>query len=449
MRYGNKIVLVLFILILISALFFNIIIRSKTDTGTIDIELNAVYFDLSLIQDKELASKIDNFIRSNNKGAFKKIITKKDNEAAKFYAFCGLLNIDQKEAGRYLNKFLSNENKIDIILDESITKKEYPVGYAVILLLNDLPKNLITNNPNDDFFSNIQDSLENAYNSKIAEDNPDYKKILFNLILKKNEKLTENLLENLLNNESAIKNMTVEEKVNVSLALKSLPKDNKEKIIKILSNEANNDILINVLESIDENDTEKVARLTLKIFYDVYSKDIKILAMEKYGLILKSDSLDKIQSIMRSTSDFDIRFTGLNLIKDYGDSSFYDYLKTYLKTSYPENINLAALEAIVNTTYKDKPEDVLNTMSFILRNIQKEKLAYYAVKFHVDNSIKINSSSIIYRLKQMESKRMKELALVYVDKFKPDESVSLLEELANDSDDKIRLGAKELLKNFE
>ncbi len=450
MKYKNNIFLFLFVVFLIASLSVNIIIvRATTQNPDEDFfHINGIYFDLTLIQEQEKAEKILFFINTNNPSSFKRIISQKEKSIAQFYAFCGLMKSDEKKAQKYLPDFLNSNTIINIIIDSDNIKNNYPIGYAVLLLLKNSPEKLSAK-PTDNFFmdKNIENALVKAYKSNMAEKIQEYKSLLLETISEKNPELAKEILNNIDEN-ILVTNMTLQQKLELSIALKTLPSEKKYNLIKVLLNENDDRIILNSLNSIAENDSQDIAQLITKIFYGNYSGDIGKLAIEKYALVLKKDSLIEIKNYMRTARGTEIIIAGLTQINKYGEESNYDFLKNYLDESYSEKINVAALEAIVSTTYKNSPGSVFNTMSYVLRWGLREELAYFAVNFYIKNNIKDNYGTVLYRLKQKESERMKKIALEYIEKFNLKEGAELLFELKNDPDTQISTKAKALINTL-
>ena len=447
MKYVKRIFLFLFIIILFVSLLFNIIIINSKKIPQLNMfKLDAIYFDLSLINDRDKADQIYEFINSNNNALFSNVINQKENPIAQFYAFCGYMKGNQKKAIKYLDTLLLSQKKVNIIIDKKNKKINYELGFAFLKLIKEFPEQLISS-PIKDFFLEIEDALLKAYKSPMVENNQEYKKELLALISNSTPNLSKVVLGDLLKGKS-IKDMPFNDKIEFSYILPSLPSDERSRVIKIFLTENNKQILLNTLNSIDENDSSTAAELILRLFYKKKSIEVTQLAVEKYALILKKESLEQIENFMRVIKNKNVILICLEQIMRYGDDTDYEFLKRYLMESYSEEINLAALKAIIETTYKHNTEDVLNTMSFILRKSKKEALALYAVRFHMENSIKTNYGSVLYRLRQKESKDMKNIAIKYIDHFNLKSGISLLEELSNEPDIEIQEKANKLLKKF-
>jgi hypothetical protein len=448
MKSKSVLLFIVFFLIFVLSLSLNIaFVQNKKIVETTKFTVDSIYFDLSLIEDKTKATEIENFINSKNTGLFLRVINQNNNPASQFYAFCALMKNDQQKAKNNLEKILLNPTKVSIIIDKDNKKNDSYLGYAVLLLLKQAPNNLI-NVVDNNFFSSSQKVLQKAFQSKIVQNNNEFKTELSYYL--KFDKASGSLSSDVakLINSKQINQMTNDEKLLVSSNINGIPEGMKENIIKNIINDDNQEIIINLLKSINEDAGKNVAYAIQPLISGNYSYEITKLSLEKYCGILKGDSLQTIRDNIYNITSTDLIVFCLNQIEKYGGADNYEFLKNFLKITYPELVNIAALNAIVKTTYKEKPDDVLNTMSFVLRKIDKENLAYIAIKFHIDNNILKNSASVLYRLNQKESLRIKMLGLDYMDKFNIAEGYSFLRELVGDEDQNISARAKKILDKY-
>ena len=311
--------------------------------------------------------------------------------------------------------------------------------------VKDFPEELVQK-PGPDFYTNIESILFKAYKSKLAEENSDYKRLLLKLIAEKNPGILSDVVKDFFAGKS-INGMNEDEKIELSFLIYSLNDIERGKVTKAFLKENNEKILINTLNSIKENDPKELGDAIKAVLIRSKSPDVLTVGIEKYGELLKKDAIETIALIIKDSDNVNVIKSGLNKISRYGDDSNYDLLKLFLALRYPEEINLVALDAIIKTTYKTKPDDVLNTMAFILRK-GKESIAFAAVKFFIDKNLYQNSGLILYRLKQRESKEMDKLALEYIDFFKLTESGSLLRNLAQSNDPEIKDKAVKLMQKL-
>lgn len=438
--------LILFIFIFITSLFVNIHVTKSTNVLSLDIfDIDGIYFDLSLMDDKTKANEINGFINSKNVAFFGSAIHQKENPIGQFYAFCGYLKTSQEKAGRFLDTLLLDKQKVMLYLDKDTILKDYPAGYAYLKLIKDFPEEL-AQKPGPDFYTNIESTLFKAYKSKLAEENSDYKRLLLKLIAEKNPGILSDVVKDFFAGKS-ISGMNEDEKIELSFLIYSLNDIERGKVTKAFLKENNEKILINTLNSIKENDPKELGDAIKAVLIRSKSPDVLTVGIEKYGELLKKDAIETIALIIKDSDNVNVIKSGLNKISRYGDDSNYDLLKLFLALRYPEEINLVALDAIIKTTYKTKPDDVLNTMAFILRK-GKESIAFAAVKFFIDKNLYQNSGLVLYRLKQRESKEMDKLALEYIDFFKLTESGSLLRNLAQSNDPEIKDKAVKLMQKL-
>ena len=427
----------------IAALYLNIYVINLKNIPELDfLNLKGIYFDLSMIDNKEQVNKIKDFIYSKDNSHFNGLIFQKD-PVGQFYGFCGLLNSNQGSAVKDLNKMLSSSAKVNIIISKDSKKSNYPLGYAILLLIRDLPKELIVNQDKN-LYNDIDKALVYAYKSGLTKNNDDFKRELTSFITEKKPDLLDSLVKESTTTKS-IKEMNTNEKIELSFLLHTLSKEERIKDIKNFLQEQNNQIVINTLKAINEDDSKEIGEYVLDLLDKNKSVDIIRLSIEKYSLINKTNSLEKISELMKNSNNSDIIGACLDQIKKYGNDSYYELLKLFLGTRYNDNINILALETIEKTTFKSKPNDVFNTMIYVLRK-GNEVLAQNAIKFYMDYNIQDNTGSVLSRLKLRESEKMERLALDYISQFKAANSGTLLRDLStNGSKDDIKSRAKDLI----
>lgn len=446
MKYLKYFSLFIFIIVLIFSLLLNIyIVKAKNIPEEGIFALDGVYFDLSLIENKNIADEINKFIESNNSRTYVSLIKQKNNPIAQFYSFAALMRTNQKRASKHLGNLLLSEKKVNIFFSENDFSENNDLGYAILSLLNRAPEN-ITAVPVDDFYDNMGRVLTKAYESNLINENPEYKEELLSVITKNVPELSKKIFGELVEIES-LNNMTEQDKLELSFVLNSIAPGVRKKAIEMFLIEDNEQILLNALKAINSEDPRVYSSQILKIFYKRKSTEITKVAVEKYALLLEENSIQQIQNFMRVIQNREIITTGLDQIKTYGNIESYEFLKMYLGNVYSADVNLSALKAIIKISYESNPEDVLNTMAFILRN-GKLKVAEYAIRFHIDNNIKANYGIVFYRLRKKENNAMKRLAIEYIDIYNLKAGYNLLKELSKDPNYEIRSKANKILPKF-
>jgi len=447
MTAKKGLVLFFFIVLFIASFYLNVFIMKAKKLPKLEyLNLKGVYLDLSLIEDKDQSKKIKDFINSGNDAHFGSLVFQTQDPIGQFYGFCGYLNCEPKKAVGCLEKLLISSKKVNIYISENNTKTGYPLGYAILILIRTLPKDLISSDENI-IYKNIDSALAGAYRSALTKTNNEYKKELTELITEKKPDLLNNL-NNAVIKESGINKpiseMSDKEKNEATFLLHTLSDDERTDAIKTFLNDSNETLVKNTINAINENDSKETASLLAELFNKKRTAEIAKLAIEKYALILKEKSLTQISNLLKTETNNDIVKTGLEQINKYGDDSNYDFLKIFLDTKYPGTVNQAALEAIVKTTYKTRPVDVINTMVFLLRK-GDEALSSEAIRFYMDNNIQDSVGAVITRLKLRESEKMERTALLFIEKFKPLGYSSLLKELiSSGKTEEIKMKASEL-----
>jgi len=448
MKLMKNITLFFYIIVLTIAFGMNMYyINSKgTPSNLLSFKLNAIYFDLSLIEDNSSMEKVQNFINSSNVNLINNIINKNEDPIGQFYAFCSFIRYNKTSAINNLENLLTSQQKVNIVVDKNTKILNTDLGHAILLLITKTPEKLITK-LDDNFFNQISPILLNAYKSKINKLNKNYKRELVYLIANKAPLIISEITKDIINTKP-ISVMNDNEKLELSLMLPAFNKTEKEKIYVVFLNETNEQILINTLNSINKDDFLYYADLILTVYKKNISKDVNNLALDKFLLLaIKYKDMARISNFIRSGSQ-SVIIAALEKIGDYGDDYFYEFLKPYLQSTYDDKVNLAALKSIFLTTSISKPLDVQRTVNYILVNMDKEMLSYECIKFNLTNNINSNSSAILYRLKKpesLENKELKEIGLKYIDNFNLAIGIPYLKELTLDSDQGIRTQAQNLL----
>lgn len=445
MKIFKNIIFFLFFILMIAALFLNIIIVKSRTTIKIDFlsKFDAIYFNEKDIN-PELINDLKDLLNSNQTSFFTRII-EDNNSIFKFYAFCGLLKSNQKLAIRYLDKLLLNQTPVKIVKNDK--KEDSTLGGAILLLIKDFPE-WLANKPSSSFYSDSSNIIYNVYKSDIISSNPYYKNTIFSLINEKYPDVKE-LLKKEITVYDDIKNLSIDEKINISRNISSLPEDKKEKVVMDLLKENNPIILLNTIKSIDESFKDiGISSQLYNIIITNITLDITIEAINKFALLRKRDSVLTIQGYMKTTKNEKILTECLNQITKYGNKdTSYEFLKLYLAAPYTPELNLLALKTIIATTFKEDPVNVMRTLLFIIS--KGETLpAIYAIEFHITNSINYNHMLILARFNRFESSDMKRLAIKYIDYFNVKDGIPIIENLVNDENVDISTKAKDLLEKL-
>lgn len=409
--------------------------------------LNEIYFDLQLIENASLKESIEKFIKSGNTNSFIAVIKNSNDPIGQFYAFCGLLNTNPQSAIEYMDKLITSFQKVNIVVDRNIKYQNSELGFAILLLVSRQPEKLLSIRLKNDFYKQISQTLLSGYSSKLTKIDKNYKRELVYLIGQKVPALLTEISKDITTTKP-LSELTEAEKIELSYLLPAITKSEKEKIIQyFLNNENNEQILINIVSSINENDSLSNVDLLLNLYKRSFSDELKKIILDRFFLLtVKNKDINRLLSFMRHSSTNVILF-GLNKIKEIGDDSFYDFLKLFLDTIYEENVNIEALKTIFLLCYKTRSQDVLRTINYVLINIDRTNLAMEAIKILLENNISANSSTVLYRLKKenQANKDLKLLALNYIDTFNVTTSVQYLKELEIDSDAEVREKARSLL----
>ncbi len=448
MKLMKHITLFFYIIVLTAAFGLNMYyINSKgTPSNLLSFKLNAIYFDLSLIEDNSSMEKVQNFIKSTNVNLVNNMINKNEDPIGQFYAFCSFLRHNKSTAVNHLENLLTSQQKVNIVMDKNTKILNTDLGHAILLLISKTPEKLIAK-LDENFFNQISPILLNAYKSKINKLNKSYKRELVYLIAQKAPSLITEITKDLINTKP-INEMNDNEKLELSLMLPAFNKTEKEKIYVEFFNSSNEQILINTLNSISKDDFLYYTDLILTVYKKNISRDVNYLALDKFLLLtIKFKDLTRLNNFIRSASQSVIIIV-LEKIGEYGDDNFYEFLKPFLQSTYDDKVNVAALKSIFLTTSASKPLDVQRTINYILVNMDKEMLSYECIKFNLANNINSNSSAILYRLKKpesLENKELKEIGIKYIDNFNLATGLPYLRELTLDSDQSIRTEAQNLL----
>lgn len=449
MKVTKSIVFFIFVLITYTAIVVNYIVIKTATQINIEVleELEEIHFSSESLS-PEQSEEIINIVDSNSTNSYKALVTSK-SPIKNFYGFCGYLKGNQKSTFKHFkfNPLLNNTPVNIVYKDNNI---ETTLSHALLILLTETPT-WLSRPLSDDFIAESEEHIVKALNSLSTLGNQEHKRLLIKFSLTKYENIRRTTTENLLDTD--LTTLSDEDKYFITFYIPYLDKESRELLLDSLLDESDESVLLSSIENISSESSEKVLGKLRDLMLNSSSKRVKIASIMKYGTILNKMSLPLIDQILNETFDYDEIKACITIIGLYGNSSYYETLRTYLGYRYGLDINIEALKAIVSTTYKASPESVINTMTFIIRNTSEHQLAKYAIQVHIDKGIKANGPLIILRLRQQDSiklKEMKYLALDYIETFKPITSatISLLRRLTSDSDRQIKKRANKLLEEI-
>jgi len=443
----KNIILFLFLILLFVALLLNIIIINSSKTPKVEFftEIDGIYLDKSMLND-EMNNKINELIASNNSAVFSQLVKGKD-PTQQFYGFVGFMKSNQKLAINYLGNLLVSSKQV-IILKNS-KKIESTLGYAILLLIEEMPE-WLTNKPIDDFYNLTESKILDAYNSSLPKNDSLYNDTLVYLIKGKYPNITKTIFKETLSFDN-LKSKTLEEKIKLSSMINSASNLQREQVIIDLLQERNDKISLNVLNAILETDTTLVADEIYQIMKTSLSNEILIISVKKYALIYKNLSVPNLQIFMKglSPSKEQLILTSLEQIYNYGDKNSYDFLKIFLETSYSSNINLYAIKTMIQTTYKTATDNMVKTFLFVIRYYEVELVVLYTINFFTDNNIGGYHELVLSRLDKMSSLDAKSAGLRYIEHFTPKNSLNYLKKLSNDESYDIKSKALQLIDKIE
>ncbi len=429
------------------SLWINIIVVNSHKTPKTDVlsGFDAVYFDASFLNE-DLSAKINQVVNSNKSAVFSKMLNQKD-PVLQFYGLAGFMKSNQKSALNFINDMLVSSKILTVYFAGK--KIETTLGYAVLLLLKEMPEEL-TNKPIDDFYSLTEDKIYNAYNSSLFKNDPLYNQALTQLIGLKYTELSKKIYKETVSFDN-LKSKSLEEKIKLSTMLSTAPIDKREKILTDLLQEKNDKISLNVLTNINETDSLAVSGEIYKILQTSVSSDVLKLAVKKYSLISKKSGIPSLELFLKSLSPSkdDLVLLCLEQIYNYGNESDYEFLKMFLETNYSQEINLYALKTMIQTTYAKNPSNVTKTFLYIIRYYGVESVVAYTIKFFIDNGISSYTDMIISRVSKQDSVPLKKVGIDYIERFKLKDYAKLLETFSNDIDPEIRERASKVLLKLQ
>ncbi|MCG8568713.1 MAG: hypothetical protein MJB14_01100 [Spirochaetes bacterium] len=441
----NKIFFFLLFIIAFTGIFFNIIII-QTLTGVNSEflkKMDGIYFEKESIP-QEYQTTLLNLMDTNNSAFFKILITQR-NGVANFYGLCGLLKIDPNNAFGYFEKNpLLSERKVKLMLGEETLDTTFS---DTILYLFDFAPQWLLPTLSKDFLKNHQSYFMEAFQSDVYGLNKDQKlDLLLVVITKYFPELMDQIIKEVISAD--IINANTDQKYKYAKMIPYIKnKYNREKIIEQLLLDTNSDVLSKTIENIDKNANIIIKQQLEELIYN--SNDNKVLSssLKKFAEIENDQALEIAKKILRGNNDSAVLIEAINIIGKYGNSSHYELLTQYLSfTKLNKDINIAALQAIISTTYWAKPDNVLNTLAYVIKNAYSSRyeLVVYSIEFYIKRNINRHSGLILSRLKYLENEEMKKLAIQYLDHFQLTSGLSLLNTLKNDNNPEISKEASQL-----
>ena len=444
MKVIRNVTLFFAVIIIFSAFFINIIIANaveKPDYLILD-KLGYITLDEKYVDDDVLLY-LKKFLGSSNSNNYFKAIGN-INTVYQFYGFCGLMRVNSKTAVSVFKNMVLNEAPVKFRNSEKITYST--MNKTIIELLTVSPSWLI-GTTNEAFYKETEEIVYSAYNKAKERNDPDYKAAILKLSASRYKNVIVKIQSEIDVDEDFAKK-TLENKIEISKVLSTLPKDKRDKALIKLLKETDSQILSNALKSIKEDDNANLSEFLQNIMNSSKSVEIRNLAIEKYALLQKKDSIPVIQSILRKEKNETIISNLLTQVGKYGSKEkSYEFLKLFLSPQYSDDIKIESLKAIVMITYDTSPNDTFKTMMFIINNVGG-KPAEYAINFYIENKIAYNSGQILNRLRKSESEEMKTLALKYINRFAVKDGIDILEKLKTDNNEAIRLEATKLYEKL-
>lgn len=444
MKVIRNVTLFFAVIIIFSAFFINIIIANaveKPDYLILD-KLEYITFDEKYVDDDVLLY-LKKFLGSSNSNNYFKAIGN-INPVYQFYGFCGLMRVNSKTAVSVFKNMVLNEAPVKFRNSEKITYST--MNKTIIELLTVSPSWLI-GTTNEAFYKETEEIVYSAYNKAKERNDSDYKAAILKLSASRYKNVIVKIQSEIDVDEDFAKK-TLENKIEISKVLSTLPKDKRDKALTKLLKETDSQILSNALKSIKEDDNSNLSESLQNIMNSSKSVEIRNLAIEKYALLQKKDSVPVIQSILRKEKNETIISNLLTQVGKYGSKeNSYEFLKLFLSPQYSDDIKIESLKAIVMITYDTSPNDTFKTMMFIINNVGG-KPAEYAINFYIENKIAYNSGQILNRLRKFESEEMKTLALKYINRFAVKDGIDILEKLKTDNNETTRLEATKLYEKL-
>lgn len=448
MKYFNNIIFILAIMIISAALICNIIIVKTAKLIQIDFisEMDGFYLDYDNLDDDN-KTKLNELLNSNNSTLYARLINS-SNDIEIFYGFYGFLINNQS--------YIIEKNLIPKVLKKSSMsynfysksnsniEKDKNLCYSILNLLSEKPP--LIQNYSDKFIKYLNESLYSIYESNtVFLSNSDKAEILY-ILLKNNMKNGELLLSNFLEDDNIYK-ISKEKQLAVLRSFDTCNSPQKYDIVNKLLDINDDDIIKQTLLIIDESFANKGISDKVYNKLNTSNKEIISLAMKKYKLINTNSRTDKdLAKFIQSISDEKLIIEGLNLISEFRDHNIYVYISRFVSTrNYSDKINEAAIKAMINTCYKEKPDRVLKHSNDIILNGQlagKTAVINFYIKYNIDYEYENVINEFRKSLGNIEYDK---LILDYLDFFRFTSGKDILKELSNSENEEIKDKAEKLL----
>jgi len=413
------------------------------------IDIKKIYFNLDELSLDE-KNYINKIIEVKDINSYNNFLKDKKAEI-RFYGFAGALKYMPNIAIANLDSFLLSNSPVTIKYQHQ--EINTTLSYAIILFLNETP-NTFLGEIAQTTFKSMERKIKDLYVSYFSKNNS--LSAMYNNMLKnkfqdiyKELNQTTDSIPVYVNIESK----SLEEKLALSKSIEMIPQDKKDEVVAILLSDSNEQIIFNTLKNMEKTSpgliTTKIKNIFTKNSFS-FSKDIKILAIQKYCSILKNEAIPVVEEYMKTlaNSETSIITACLQEIYNYGNDSSYEFLKTYLELVFPVDINLLALKTIIKTTYSTKPLNVFKTLIFTIVYYPILSVTEYSIRFYINNNIKTDSQIILDRIHKKENNNMKIVGLDYISHFKLTNEISFVERLLEDDNETVRNRAYSVLEKL-
>ncbi len=410
--------------------------------------LDTIYFNFDGLSEQG-KKYINGIIEAKNTNSYNKSLKDKKTEV-RFYGFAGALKYAPNLATANLEPFLLSNSSVKMKYQQQDINTT--LGYAVILLLKETP-NTFLGDVDKSTFKNMEQKIEELYTTYFANSKNSAISNMYTNLMKEKFSDTYTKIATAISDNiyTDTENKTPEEKLVLSKSIETISEDKKDIVILALLKESNEQIVFNTLKNMGVSSSRAIADSIKKIFVTnsfSFSKDTKILAIQKYCSILKLDSISTIEEFMKTllVSETSIVTACLQEIYNYGNDSSYEFLKAYLELVYPVDINLLATKTIIKTTYSTKPLNVFKTLIFTIVYYQVLPVTEYSIRFYINNNVKTDSQLILERIHKKESDSLKTTGLDYIYHFKITNEIPFVESLLDDENVNVRNRANIVLE---
>lgn len=445
MKRNKNIFLFSFIILMVFSLMINIIIINSFTSIDIDVieRFDKIYFNLDELskEDKDLLLKM---INSNNQKLYQALLKNTSNPVSQFYGFAGYMKTSQLSALIPINSdILLSQKRVDIVYDGQELQSN--LGYAILLLLNQEPKDLIkTLSP--EFIDKTSLVLYDIFTVKIKDRDSLFYNTLIDLLKNKYPEVTKTIVNNILNEK-----YSSDKFLNSALIVDFIdyfPNDEKEQYISVLLDSNKTDLIIKGLQKIGETDNNDLILQIENLIVNSSNEDIIIDALTVFSSSLEESSVERVKrTMLQYRSNLKIVKHCLVIMEKYAEATQYEFLTFFLSPQY-DSISYTALETVINVCYNDRPNNVVKTLAFVVNRVKNIETVKLAINFHIDNNIAENFSLILSRLSNENSEDMKLLAIKYLKAFKNANGSALLNKLSNDSNETIQREAEKLLSTI-